>query len=115
MSLLLYNLLPVSVKQSLQSFDISVLVADNKNVTVLGVTQVKGQTPHGTHWFTVYIFECTSHPFIIGTDYMTEKSIVLDFIACNNLLKCHIKSKLKYRSMKPLTVQFNTEVIVYGN
>lgn len=56
MSLPLYNMLPVSVKQSLQSFDISLLVADNKNVKVLGVTKVKGQTPHGTHWFTVYIF-----------------------------------------------------------
>jgi hypothetical protein len=56
MSLSLYDKLPVSVKQPLQSCNISVLVADNQNVKVLGVTQVKGRTPRGTHWFTVYIF-----------------------------------------------------------
>lgn len=45
---------------------------------------------------------------------MTEKGIVLDFGACNNLLKGHMKSKLKARSMKPITAEPNTEVIVYG-
>lgn len=45
---------------------------------------------------------------------MTEKGIVLDFGACNNLLKGHMNSKLKVRSMKDLTVEPDTEVIVYG-
>ena len=114
MSLSLCDKLPVSVKQPLQSCNISVLVADNQNVKVLGVTQVKGRTPHGTHWFPVYIFECTSHPFIIGTDYMIEKGIVLDFGANCNLLNGCMKSKLKVRSMKPVTVEPNTELVIHG-
>lgn len=43
---------------------------------------------------------------------MAEKGIVLGFGACNNLLKGHMESKLKFRSMKPFTVEHNTEVIV---
>lgn len=96
MSLSLCNMLSVSVKQPLQSCNISVLVAENQNVKVLVVTKVNDQTPH---WFTVYTFECTSHSFIIGIDYIIEKGIVLDFGACDNLLKDHMKSKLKVRSI----------------
>lgn len=107
MSLSLYNILhvPVSAKQLLQSCNIFVLFADNQNVKVLKVTKVKGQTPHSTHWFTVYIFECNSQQYITETDYMTEKGIVLDFGACNNFLIGHLKSKLKVRSMKPLPLE----------
>ncbi|XP_033727599.1 uncharacterized protein LOC117316931 [Pecten maximus] len=92
----------------------SVVVADAQSVKVIGIAQVKGHTPHGYHTFKVYIFQNTSHPFIIGTDYMSEKGIVLDFTSGNYMMSNAMKSKVKVRSVKSVEIKPNAEIVIYG-
>lgn len=114
MSAKFYNMIPQICKGPLQQCDISVQVADAQQVKVIGVGKVKGQTPHGNHSFKVHIFENTSHPFIIGTDYMSSKGLVLDFTSGNHMLRTSMKNKVKVKCMQPVKVEPNTEVIIQG-
>lgn len=92
----LYDSIPEQFKLSFKHLSSSeIRLANNQLIRIEGVASLQIQVPQGTHIVEVYILRNTSHPLILGTNYLRENNIVLDFsnfLAVLNLSVCKLKN-----------------------
>ncbi|XP_033730863.1 uncharacterized protein LOC117320371 isoform X2 [Pecten maximus] len=104
----LFEQLPHSSKSSINLCDaVSIGLANASKVQVKGSANVQVKLPNGKCTIHVYILQQTSHPLILGTTFMHEQHIVLDF---GSMLVG--SKKLKVRSKSVLEIRPNSECIV---
>ncbi|KAK3105335.1 hypothetical protein FSP39_022873 [Pinctada imbricata] len=111
MSYQLYNTLSKqsSLPLSSSTFGRFVIVANGDKVEIEGTTFVKIRTATGKHKIRVHVMQNTSHPLILGTDYLKRKNIVLNFIDNSVQLKnCSVKCKTS------VELQGGTETIIFA-
>ena len=86
-----------------------VVVANGDKVEIEGTSVVKIRTATGKHKIRVHIMRNTSHPLILGTDYLKSKNIVLNFVDNSVHLKnCSVKSKSSVELLS------NTETVIFA-
>ena len=79
-SLDLFNSIPQSFKSSvITKYDTKVTVADGRIVQVTGKARVKACIAGTYQWLEVYVLRQLSVPFVLGTGYMRQHHVVLDF------------------------------------
>ncbi|CAC5405276.1 unnamed protein product [Mytilus coruscus] len=105
----LFNSIPETHKSWVNSTSEKIVLANNQSVNIIGVSRIKIQIPQGKHWILVHVFSQTSHPLLLGTDYLVSKKIMLDF---SKLTVCSRFCKVK--NQKRLSVLPNSEMIVWG-
>ena len=104
-----YNTIHDSYKSRFIPGSDKITLANNQSIQVYGTSDIKITVPQGKHWITVYILAQTSHPLILGTNYLFSKKIVLDF--CNDSVRSKI---FKVCTSKPISVPPNTEMLIWG-
>ena len=105
-----FNSLPDSVKSNFIDTNNRITLANNQTIKIHGTASVKISVPQGKHWIPVYILEQTSHPLILGTNYMLSKNIVLDFSDFS------VQSKhFKITTRSPISVSPNSEKLIWGH
>ncbi|CAG2209064.1 unnamed protein product [Mytilus edulis] len=110
MSSQLFNSIPDSMKSEFSAKSDKITLANNQTVQIYGTAKVKITVPQGKHWIHVYILVQTSHPLILGTNYLYSKNIVLDFS------DCRIRSKhFKVLTQSPASIPPNSEVLIWGH
>ena len=106
----LYDSIPEQFKLSFKHLSSSeIRLANNQLIRIEGVASLQIQVPQGTHIVEVYILRNTSHPLILGTNYLRENNIVLDFSNFSSDAK-----SVSVQTQKRLTIEPNSELIVYG-
>ncbi|CAC5371045.1 unnamed protein product [Mytilus coruscus] len=105
----LFNSIPETHKSWVNSTSEKIVLANNQSVNIIGVSRIKIQIPQGKHWILVHVFSQTSHPLLLGTDYLVSKKIMLDF---SKLTVCSRFCKVK--NQKRLSVLPNSEMMVWG-
>ncbi|XP_060078765.1 uncharacterized protein LOC132558240 [Ylistrum balloti] len=109
MSQSFYDQLSVRVKTNIDtSAAVDIGLADSSKIPVLGTAYIKAKTPYGSCTLNVYVLHHTSHPLILGSNFMTNNSMVLDF----GCLQVGFK-KLKVRCRTSLTINPNSECLVW--
>ena len=91
-----------------------IIMADNYSVGVEGTARVQFCTAGSQvlHTVPVYILSNTSHPFILGIQYMKESGIVLDFSkACHSAVKLTTKIVCSHSCV----LSPNSETVIQGN
>ncbi|CAG2218656.1 unnamed protein product [Mytilus edulis] len=106
----LYNTLPNKSKLSFEQFPSEVRLADNTKVKVFGLAKILVTCNNEQHAIEVYILPFTSHPLILGTNYLHSNNIILDF----SNFSANFKS-VKVQTHKKLTIPPNSECIVWGH
>jgi hypothetical protein len=106
----LYNSLPYSKKSEFNS-DVhdSIVLANNHKVEVVGTAMIKMNISGTNQRIFTYILKMSSHPIILGTNYLIENKLVLDF----NELSAVPKTANVY-CLKRTTVLPSSETIVWG-
>ena len=106
----LYNSLPYSKKFNFKS-DVSdsIVLANNEKVAIVGTAVVKMNISGVNHNVFTYILKLSSHPIILGTNYLMENKMVLDFSQMTAVPK-----KAKVYCTKRITIMPNTETIIWG-
>lgn len=103
-----FNSLPKSCKSNVhKTMDCNVQVADSRHVVVKGTAKVQASTPCGVCTFEVYIMPETSHPLIIGTEFMSKHNIVLDL----GIQQYGVR-KLKVKCTRELVINPTSECVV---
>lgn len=103
-----FNSLPKSCKSNVhKTMDCNVQVADSRHVVVKGTAKVQASTPCGVCTFEVYIMPETSHPLIIGTEFMSKHNIVLDLGTQQYGVR-----KLKVKCTRELVINPTSECVV---
>lgn len=54
-------------------------MANNSTVDIIGIAEIRVEVPQGERTIEVYILPMTSHPLILGTEYLKSQNVVLDF------------------------------------
>lgn len=112
MSEQLYKSLPSACKSQLYpSHESSVKLADSRHIDILGIARIKGHNQYGSCKFTAYILPKTSHPLILGTKFMTQYKIVLDFSTFSHSF---VQKTLKVKCRQEVHVLPSSECIVQG-
>ena len=106
----LYDSLPYKFKLNFEQFPSEIRLADNTKVKVVGVATILLTGSSGQHNIDVYILPNTSHPLILGTEYLHSNNIVLDF----SNFSYNIKSA-RVQTHKRLTIPANSEMIIWGH
>ena len=104
-----YTSIPQKCKSNIFPVNEKIILANNQSVSVIGKANIKIQVPQGKHWIISYILSHSSHPLILGTDYLTSKKIVLDF----GELSAGTKS-INIKSQKQISVDPQKEILVWG-
>ena len=80
MSTTLYNSIPISCKSSVDTCNTgSIKLANDQTVQITGTATVRMHAQCGKYNILVYILNEASHPFILGTSYLIENKITIDF------------------------------------
>ena len=87
----------------------SLLLANDQKIDILGTATVEFAVRNSRDSIFVYILESTSNPLILGTQYLKENNIVLDF-SCLSVGS----NEANVRSVERITIPPNTEIIVTG-
>ena len=109
MSQQFFNTIPDSYKSKFNASMDKITLANNQSIQIYGISDVKITVPQGKHWIHVYILAQTSHPLILGTNYLFSKKIVLDF----SQQTVHSKT-FKVSTSKPVSIPSNTEMLIWG-
>ena len=106
----LYNSLPYSKKFNFKS-DVSdsIVLANNEKVAIVGTAVVKMNISGVNHNVFTYILKLSSHPIILGTNYLMENKMVLDFSQMTAFPK-----KAKVYCTKRTVIMPNAETIIWG-
>lgn len=109
-----FDSLSPSIVSEINQTNDSVVIADGHSVGVWGTARVKiYQSPSSKPTFImVHILHNTTHPLILGTDYLKSNKIVLDF----STKSCfsHVKNTTKIKCKESFTISPNSECIVVG-
>ena len=110
MSRSLYDSLPFTCKSIIHSVSNSdVLVASGETVVIDGTAKVRVKINNCVHSVLFHIFPKCTHPVILGTNYLIEHKIVLDFS------KGTISSKqIRVKNVKSFEVPPESEILVWG-
>ena len=115
MSNSLFQRLPDKCKSGLTPcVDKFLQLANGKSVDIVGTAKVQVQAScfHSKSIISVYVLNNTSHPFILGTDYLISEGLVLDFNKLTTYRNATRHSKVRIRDT--ITVPPNTEILTYG-
>ena len=110
MSTSLYNSIPQSCKTPIDTCNgDNIKLANDQTVQIKGTATVRMSYKGDKHYILVYILNQTSHPFILGTSYLINNKITIDFGNLNVLQKC-----ANVRCRKRVTVDPHSEIIIWG-
>ncbi|XP_076075772.1 uncharacterized protein LOC143046500 [Mytilus galloprovincialis] len=110
MSAPLYKSLPRHVKSDISRFTEPIKLANGQLIFVEGTSSVTIQTNQGLYEVKVYILSTTSHPLILGMEYLKSSNITLKFSEFNTNSKYH-----HVKCNKRLCIQPNSEIFVRAN
>ncbi|CAG2216979.1 unnamed protein product [Mytilus edulis] len=110
MSAPLYKSLPRHVKSDISRFTEPIKLANGQLIFVEGTSSVTIQTNQGLHEVKVYILSTTSHPLILGMEYLKSSNITLKFSEFNTNSKYH-----HVKCNKRLSIQPDSEIFVRAN
>ena len=112
MSVNLFQSIPSSDQTDFSPCDEDIILANNQTVNVQGTAKIKLRNSlHDRGYFiVVHILKDCSHPLILGTVYMKQHKISLDFGACCSFANVKKTTKVKCRSS--VIVQPNSECLV---
>ena len=80
MSKKLYDDLPCKSKSKLSPVsDNKIVLANNQDIHISGCAQIQATIQNTRHLIDVYVIQETSHPLILGVQYMDAHGIKLDF------------------------------------
>lgn len=106
----LYRTVPNSCKSRINSCNTdTVKLANNQSVVIVGTAHVKLSAQGETHTILVYILKLTSQPLILGTGYLIENKISIDF--GNLLISQNIAN---VRCAKRVTLPPHSELGLWG-
>ena len=110
MSKKLYEFLPDRAKSKLIPItDDNIVLANNQQIKITGFSKVYGKIQGQQHSMNVYILEDTSHPFILGANYMQQNGLKLDF--SNQTVR---SNTCKVWAKKRTIIPPNSESILWG-
>ncbi|CAC5394396.1 unnamed protein product [Mytilus coruscus] len=110
MSTSLYNSIPQACKSMIDvNNGDNIKLANDQNVQVKGTATVKMYYKGDKHCLQVYILEQTSHPFILGTSYLKDNKITIDF-GESEVVQKHAN----IRCQKRITLDPHSEIIIWG-
>ncbi|CAC5380148.1 unnamed protein product [Mytilus coruscus] len=110
MSTSLYNSIPQACKSMIDvNNGDNIKLANDQNVQVKGTATVKMYYKGDKHCLQVYILEQTSHPFILGTSYLKDNKITIDF-GESEVVQKHAN----IRCRKRITLDPHSEIIIWG-
>ncbi|CAG2248537.1 Retrovirus-related Pol polyprotein from transposon 17.6,Retrovirus-related Pol polyprotein from transposon 297 [Mytilus edulis] len=111
MSKSLFDSVSDKQKLSFEQLDCSeIRLANNDTIKVTGTAKIKLYIEtRGEIDIDVYILPVTSHPFILGTDYLMKNNVVLDF----SKMSCQLNTA-NVQTHKRLSLEPNTETIVWA-
>lgn len=104
-----YNSIPDPHTSNFKSASETITLANNQCVNIFGTSDIKITVSQGKHWIPVYIMSQTSHPLILGTNYLCSKNIVLDFSNHTSAVKF-----MNVHTQKPISIPPNTETMIWG-
>ena len=108
-----YDSVPETFKFDYQECAEMITMADNASIAVDGTASIQLCTPSKkSHIVPVYIFRDTSHPLILGAEYMRPNNVVLDF--SKNSVFPNMKKSQKVRCKNTCVIQPNTESVLEG-
>lgn len=85
-------------------------LANNETIRVSGVATIELDIEaQGAHCIDVYILPVTSHPLILGTDYLKKNKVLLDF----GKMSCNLNST-NVQTHRRLNLDPNSETIVWA-
>jgi hypothetical protein len=106
----LYKSLPNSKKSDITvNIKDAIVLANNQKIDIIGTAMIK-MTISGVHQnIMCYILKMSSNPTILGTEYLTENKVILDFsnktpVLLNSNIYC----------TKRTTIPPNSEIILWG-
>ena len=106
----LYKSLPNSKKSDITvNIKDAIVLANNQTIDVIGTALIK-MTISGVHQNIIcYILKMSSNPIILGTEYLTENKVILDFsnktpVSLNSNIYC----------TKRTTLPPNSEIMLWG-
>ena len=108
-----FEAVPDSCKWDYLPSEDQIIMADSGSVGVDGTAQIQFCTAgsKASYKVPVYILKNTSHPFILGINYMKENGIVLDFSkACHSV----VKSTTKIVCDQSILLPPNSQTVVQG-
>ncbi|CAC5402262.1 unnamed protein product [Mytilus coruscus] len=109
MSTSLYNSIPQACKSMIDVNNGDNIKFNDQNVQVKGTATVKMYYKGDKHCLQVYILEQTSHPFILGTSYLKDNKITIDF-GESEVVQKHAN----IRCRKRITLDPHSEIIIWG-
>lgn len=106
----LFNSIPYSMKSDI---DLNVrdrlVLANNMKIDIVGTARVK-MTISGTRMSILcYIFKTSSHPIILGAEYLKQNKIVVDFAAMTAVSK-----DTNVICTKRVAIPPNSEMLIWG-
>ena len=110
MSKQFYESLPSNVKSTLSPLPgDKIILANNQEIHICGLAQIQATVNKAKHNIDVYVIKDTSHPLLLGVQYLKQHGIKLDFSSKTvQFTKCKIYTK------KRTTLAPNSETIVWG-
>ena len=75
----LFDRLPANNKVHVDYCHESIVLASNQHISIDYVAQVKGVISGRQQSFNVYVLKDTAHPLILGTEYMRNDGVTLNF------------------------------------
>lgn len=115
MSSELFRSLPSYCQLSFRPHVVSkITLANNQQIAIEGTAIVKIKIPHSSQKqsILVYILKQTSHPFILGIDYLRSHGIIIDF--SKDDIFTTKGDVVKVRCRNDITILPNTECIIFG-
>lgn len=106
----LYNTISDKHKLSFEQLsDSEIRLANDGTIKVNGIAKIQVTINQNQEVMETYILTSTSHPLIIGTEYLREHNIVLDFSS----FSCNQKS-VPVKTKKRIDIEPNTEYLTFG-
>ncbi|CAC5408312.1 unnamed protein product [Mytilus coruscus] len=84
-------------------------LANNDKIRINGISKLQATIHQKNEIIETYIIPKTSHPLILGTEYLRENKIVLDFsdFSCN-------QKTVPVKTAKRIELEPNTEYLIFG-
>ena len=109
MSRELFDRLPLSNKVHVDHCHESIVLANNQHISIDYIAQVKGVIGSRQQSFNVYVLKDTAHPLNLGTEYMRNNGVTLNF----DTMSVNAASAT-VRSRKRILLEPNSETIIWG-
>lgn len=109
MSQELFDSISTKHKLQVERCDESIVLANNQTIAINCVAEISAVISGQQQSFTAYVLQGTSHPLILGTEYMRTHGVTLNF----DKMSVHASSAV-VRSKKKIILQPNSETFTWG-